>query len=201
MADQTVFVILAGGRGSRLGGRDKALTPFCGAPLLHRVIARLGIGERLLAINANGDAARFTGLGVPILQDRMPDRPGPLAGLDAAMAWACHQRAGRVVIVSTDLPFLPRDLAPRFLASPIDRVVLAASDARMHPTIGAYPVALADDLSRAFASGERRIGIFAARHAPLIEAWPSTPIDPFTNLNTPEDWAEAERFAAANPCV
>ena len=78
-------IVLAGGRGSRMGGVDKALLMLDGRPLIAQVIDRMGCAR---AISANGDPARFASFGLPVLPDPLPDFPGPLAGILAGLDWA-----------------------------------------------------------------------------------------------------------------
>lgn len=196
-------VILAGGEGRRMGGRDKALLPLAGRPLLAHVIARAEPQLSHLALNANGDPARFDAFRLAVLPDDVPDRPGPLAGVLAAMEWAAGLGARRVFTMAADTPFLPGDLVPQLLmacescAGP----VLAASPdeagvARVHPTFGAWPVALRDDLRAALAQGRRRVMGWAEAHGAQSVTFPAPALDPFFNINTPADLARAEAALA-----
>lgn len=192
-------VILAGGQARRMGGGDKGLLPLGGRRLIDHVIDRLRPQCGTLAINANGDPARFAELGLPVLPDPVPGQPGPLAGILAAMDWATALGAGRVVTVAADTPFLPRDLVPRLLAaaSPGGAVAESADGTgrlRAHPTFGLWPVALRDRLAQAIAGGERRLGVWASDVGAARVAFGSQPVDPFFNVNTPEDLAAAERL-------
>ncbi|MEM6490044.1 MAG: NTP transferase domain-containing protein, partial [Pseudomonadota bacterium] len=80
-------VILAGGLARRMGGGDKALLALAGRPLLAHVIERLAPQVDGLALNANGDPARFARFGLPVLADTVPGFAGPLAGVLAGMRW------------------------------------------------------------------------------------------------------------------
>jgi len=105
-------------------------------------------------------------------------------------------RITRVVSVSGDAPFLPRDLVARLQAAlePDDtRVALAASGDRHHYTVALWPVALRHDLRATLTErGERRVGAFIERHGSVALSWPTEPFDPFLNVNTPDDLARAE---------
>lgn len=190
-------VILAGGQARRMGGGDKGFLPLGGRRLIDHVIERLRPQCGTLAINANGDPARFAELGLPVLPDPVPGQPGPLAGILAAMDWATTLGAGRVVTVAADTPFLPRDLVPRLLAaaSPGGAVVESPDGTgrqRTHPAVGLWPVGLRDRLAQAIAGGERRLGVWASDVGAARVAFGSDPVDPFFNVNTPEDLAAAE---------
>lgn len=195
-------MILAGGRATRMGGADKPLLMLGGRPILSIILARLAPQAGPVALNVNGDAARYGGFGLPIRADSLPDHPGPLAGILAALDWAAELGAPHVLTVAGDTPSFPDDLAPRLLAArgPTG-LALAASgrpdDSRDHPTFGLWPVGLRDDLALTLGRGEGRVRSFAARHQPGIAVWDDRPFDPFTNINTPDDLARAEALLAA----
>ena len=81
-------VLLAGGRSSRMGGREKALLDIGGKPMLLHVLARLRPQVGRIVINANGDPARFSGHCLPVIADSIEGYAGPLAGLHAGIEWA-----------------------------------------------------------------------------------------------------------------
>ena len=187
-------LILAGGQARRMGGGDKPLLRLGGRTLLERVVERLGpqcgVG---LALSANGDPARFSGFPGPILPDSLPDQPGPLAGILAGLEYAAVQGVERVVSVSGDAPLLPDDLVARLRAAvPESGIALAASGERQHYTIALWPTVLHAVLRDTLERGERRVGAFLACHQAAVVSWPVEPVDPFLNVNTPEDLAVAE---------
>src|SRR5699024_2494550 len=108
-------VILAGGRSTRMGGKQKALLTLRGQPMIEHVLARLSPQVRRLAVSANNDLAAFAKLGFPVLLDPLPGYPGPLAGLLAALHWAATEdrKITHVVTVPADTPFVPLDLVER----------------------------------------------------------------------------------------
>ncbi len=195
----TLAVILAGGAGRRMGGADKAAIRLAGRPLLSHVMARLGPQVAAMVLSANGDPGRFAAFGLPVLTDPLPDRPGPLAGILAALGWAQERwpEIADLLVVPVDTPFLPGDLRARLDAArrAAGRLMaIAASAGRPHPTVALLPVdpALADDLAARLARGERRVGDFFARHQAAIADYGRPFPDPFRNLNTPADLAAAE---------
>jgi molybdenum cofactor guanylyltransferase len=197
----TLAVVLAGGLARRMGGGDKPLRPLAGRPLLDHVLDRIGPQVAAMVLNANGDPARFAGYGLPVVPDGLPDHPGPLAGVLAALDWAAARRPDLPWVVSApgDCPFLPRDLAARLHAArEAAGVPLAcarsAESGRTHPPIGLWPVALRGALRGALLAGERKIDRWTARHGCAPADWPAEPLDPFFNANAPEDLAEAERM-------
>lgn len=191
-------VILAGGRAQRMGGADKALLALGGVPLIDHVIARLSPQCTRLAISANGDPARLSGFGLPVLADSLPDHPGPLAGILAGLDWAARAGADAIVTAAVDTPFLPHDLVQRLhgAAGPGALCLAASPDAtgalRRHPTFGLWPVALRDDLRVALGGGMRKLGQFADAHQAGQAVFDSQPFDPFFNINTPDDLATAQ---------
>jgi molybdopterin-guanine dinucleotide biosynthesis protein A len=198
-----IGVLLAGGLARRLGGADKGLLRVGGSSILQRTIACLSAQLDGLVLNANGDPARFSGLGIPVVPDSIPGFPGPLAGLLAGMEWAAdHHPACRWILTApTDCPFLPADLLAR-LAEPLGgghqaEIVLARSAGRLHPVIGLWRVALRGKLRRAILEEElRKVEAWTGRCDTAIVDFDTTPHDPFFNVNTPEDLALAERLAA-----
>ncbi|MBN9527305.1 MAG: molybdenum cofactor guanylyltransferase MobA [Alphaproteobacteria bacterium] len=186
-----VGAILAGGLARRLGGGDKPLRLLAGRPLLAHVAERLRPQVDRLILNANGDPARFATFGIEVVPDSVPGNPGPLAGILACLETATD--ADWVVTVPGDAPFLPADLAMRLVAA---GPAAASSRGRRHPVIGAWRPGQARRLAELLASGERRVGVFAA-DAGVVE-WPAEPVDPFMNLNEPADFAAAEALITAS---
>lgn len=198
----TLGLVLAGGLARRMGGADKPLIAIGGAPILDRVLARLAPDCVQMILNANGDAGRFASYRLPVVADDVPGFAGPLAGVLAGLDWAADNLPGIAFLASApaDCPFLPRDLVRRLHAARIAQgteLACAQSGGRRHPVVGLWPVALRDDLRQALVhEGLRKIETWTARHGVALAEWPAAPIDPFFNVNTPEDAAEADRLAA-----
>lgn len=195
-------VLLAGGAARRMGGGDKGLLALGRGTVVGSAIARLRPQVSALALSANGDPARFEALGLPVLPDEVgPDemgpagaggRPGPLAGVLAAMAWAAALDAPRVLTAAADTPFPPADLAAGLEAAG-PGVVLAATPSGRHPVFGLWPVGLAGDLRAALAAGTRRVVEFADAHGAAAALFPDEAA--FFNVNTPEDLTRARAIA------
>lgn len=197
----TIGLILAGGLARRMGGGDKALKPLAGRSILAHVIDRLRSQCSDLLLNANGDPARLSAFGLPVVADSVPDFAGPLAGILAGLDWIADHRPQTewLLSVAADTPFIPNDLALRLhraRAVAGTQLACAASAGQQHHAIGLWPVGLREDLRRALAAGERKLGRWTQTHGVAVAEWLSEPIDPFFNVNTPEDLAEAERLAA-----
>lgn len=204
-------VILAGGQATRMGGGDKGLLALGDGVILDHVIARLAPQVGAVALNANGDPARFARFGLPVLADPIADYPGPLAGVLAGLDWAAEEGGDTIVTVAADTPFFPRDLVARLMAAArgmAHPLVLAATPRGTeetksmsrggqvrHPTFGLWPVALRHDLRAALKGGLRKVVVWTERHGGREALFDEA--DAFFNVNTPEDLAEARRRAAA----
>jgi molybdopterin-guanine dinucleotide biosynthesis protein A len=200
-------IILAGGSGRRMGVADKALLKIAGRTLLERVLERIRPQVEKLVLSANGDPARLSVFGAPIVPDTITGM-GPLGGLLAGMRWseANLPEARFVATVAVDMPFIPLDLVERLsegCGRDENTVALAASSAGTHPVCGLWPVKLADGLERILQSGENpKVLTFADRFMRLnvpfddIVLPNGERIDPFFNVNTPEDAKRAEAIAA-----
>ncbi len=181
-------VVLAGGQALRMGGADKAFLLLNGQTLIRHAVDRLSPQVEDLAISANGDPARFAGLGCPVLPDETP--LGPLSGILSALHWAAALGATAVVSAPVDAPFLPGDLVPQLLLAGDGGLAVASADGRAHPVFGLWPVGLADSLARFLASGEKpKVATFTDRHAAARATFPDAVA--FMNLNTPNDLAQA----------
>lgn len=195
-------LILAGGRSSRMQGRDKALLPLQGRPLLARILERLSRQVEAIAINTNADPTPFQPFGRPIVPDTIPGYAGPLAGVLAGLEWA-SPGYDAILTAAVDTPFLPPDLAARLVQA--NGPAVTASAGRSHPVVALWPAALRGPLRHflAFADTARvtafqeQVG-FRTVDFPLVQT-PAGLLDPFLNINTPEDLERAETFAATLP--
>ncbi len=202
-------VILAGGLATRMGGGDKGLLSLGGQSLMARVIDRLSPQVRQIALNANGDGARFDDFGLPVIPDSIEGFAGPLAGVLAGLDWAAEQEATAIVTVAADTPFFPHDLVARLVAAsdgqshPLvlattpksgDEVLKSGGKGRVnrHPTFGLWPVALRDDLRAALTGGLRKVVLWTDQQGGREALFEAEPFDPFFNVNTPDDLARAE---------
>lgn len=188
-------VILAGGQARRMGGGDKGLLMLNGQSLMQRVIMRLSPQVQRMAINANGDPARFSGFALPVLPDPVPGFPGPLAGVLSAMDWAAGLGADAVVTVAADTPLFPADLLARLRAAGRSTgfsLAATGTDAApdWHPTFGLWPTALRDTLRRDLLAGQRKVIDWALQNGARPALFDAQD-DPFFNINTPEDLATA----------
>jgi molybdopterin-guanine dinucleotide biosynthesis protein A len=199
---QCIGVLLAGGLARRMGGGDKPLLQIGGRPIIELAIERLAPQCAGLIINANGDPTRFASFGLPVVADSVPDFAGPLAGILAGLDWVAANKPDIAWVVSVpgDCPFLPRDLVARLHQARIAEgkpLACAHSGDWRHPVVGLWQVALREDLRRAVTAEDlRKIEVWTARHGVALADWPAEPVDPFFNVNTPEDIEQATRLAA-----
>lgn len=190
----TAGLILAGGRATRMGGRDKALLPLRDKPLIAHVAARLRPQVGRLFINANGDPDRFAPFGLPVIADPIGDHWGPLAGILAGLEYLARHRpeSSWMVSVAVDTPFFPEDLVAR-LAHSLDGIgdlAMARGGGRRQPVFALWPVRLAPLLREALQGGLRGAEAFAEQFQIRDVDWPE---EAFFNINAPEDLAQASR--------
>jgi molybdopterin-guanine dinucleotide biosynthesis protein A len=185
--DALTGLILAGGRGQRLGGVDKGLQPWRGAPLVDHALARLAPQVREVLISANRNAAAYASRGVRVLADDWPDFPGPLAGILAGLRAATTPW---LAVVPCDSPALPADMFARLaqgLGDAPGAVVQRAG--RLEPVCCLLSTALADDLARYLSEGGRRVADWVARHAAPVAFDRAEDAAAFANVNTPAELA------------
>jgi molybdopterin-guanine dinucleotide biosynthesis protein A len=171
-------VLLAGGQSRRMGGGDKCLLALGDRPILAHVIERARPQVGALALNANGDAARFRDFGLPVV-------PG----------------AKYLASFATDAPFFPRDLVPRLMAALGNgrfELAAAASLGRTHPVFGLWPLGIREALRRALVEeGLRKVDVFTARYPLATVDFPVGEVDPFFNTNHPDDLEAAQLLIAS----
>ena len=161
-------LVLAGGRGSRMGGADKGLQPLQGRSLAQHAIERLRPQVGPLWVNANRNAEAYAAFGVPVCADPVAGQPGPLAGFLAGLG-VC--RTPWLAVVPCDVPRFPADLVARLgagLEAAGAELAIAVTDEggerRAHPVFCLLAATLRDDLAAALARDERRVQQWTRRH-------------------------------------
>ena len=183
-------VILAGGQSTRMGGGDKGLLALGDKPILQHVIGRLSTQATPIALNANGDPARFAAYGLTVIPDSIDGFAGPLAGVLAGLDWAATHNATHIVTAAADTPFFPETLVADLIhASEIQGqpIALAKTENGRHPTFGLWPVTLREDLRNALETGIRKVVQWTDRHSTAMAYFDDAPFDPFFNVNSPDD--------------
>lgn len=193
-------VILAGGLSRRMGGGDKSLLTLGDKPLLTHVIERLSPQVGAMALNANGNTARFADFDLPVIRDSIDGFAGPLAGVLAGMDWASEQGVDYIVTAAADTPFFPENLVIALqMAREGDGAKLAMAmtpDPKRkfarHPTFGLWPVDLRENLRESLQSGVRKVVQWTEPHGCAKMVFNFEGPDRFFNVNTPEDMIVAE---------
>jgi molybdopterin-guanine dinucleotide biosynthesis protein A len=192
-------VVLAGGQSTRMGGGDKCLRDLGGRPILAHILDRARPQVAKLAINANGDPARFAPFGLPVIADTVEGYAGPLAGVLAGLDWAAANvpAATWVASFASDSPFFPTDLVARLHAAVAgDKADLAcaASGGQAHPVFGLWRVDLREALRDAMVRENiYKVDRWTARYRLATVEYPAVPDDPFFNANRPDDLEAARR--------
>lgn len=200
-----IGLILAGGQSRRMGGVDKALLKLNGETLIARAVARATPQVSELIINANGDPARFAQFGLPVIADRVGGFQGPSAGVLAGLDWlrANRPNAKWLASFSCDSPFFPTDMVAKlFTAAEQEnaQVAVAASGERHHPVFALWSASLpvtSESVLRDASS--RKMDDFIARFRQVRVPFAPGPIDPFFNINTPDDLKQAETMIPPFP--
>ena len=196
-------VILAGGLARRMGGGDKSLLSLgASSRVLDQVIARLGAQVDQMVLNANGDPERFDEFGLPVVADSSDGFLGPLAGVLAGLDYAADHGFDHIVSVAADTPFFPTDLvsaletATKHMDVPIALAATKIEGGKTvrHPTFGLWHVALREDLRSALQDGLRKVVLWTDQHGAETHVFDSGEIDPFFNINTPEDLELANKM-------
>ncbi|MFY0990501.1 molybdenum cofactor guanylyltransferase MobA [Halomonas sp. C05BenzN] len=183
-------LILAGGQGRRMGGRDKGLEPFAGRPLVAHVIERLEGRVARVMVNANRHLDDYRALADRVIVDAEGGFQGPLMGIYSGLLAA---ETPWLVVVPCDSPALPDDLVARLVAGIGQADIAVAHDGeRLHPVVALMRTRLADDLAVALAAGERKIDRWYARHAWCEVDFSCCP-EAFANLNTDDDKRRLEQ--------
>ncbi|HIG09536.1 MAG TPA: molybdenum cofactor guanylyltransferase MobA [Alphaproteobacteria bacterium] len=193
-------VILAGGGARRLGGNGKAFIDIAGVPLVQLTIISFQDQVNNLAINSR-DSKIFSDFSIPIIEDTVIEDggAGPLAGISSAIKWAKTLKniKTHVAIVPVDTPLLPLDLVQRLsldLSINNSDIIMASSNGNIYPVIGLWSLALDSYLDKALYKGVRKIDAFTRLFNVSVVDWAFNSIDPFFNINQPEDIILAEKY-------
>lgn len=192
--------ILAGGEARRLGGKGKALIKVSSKTLLDLVLEKLHEQVSLISINTRDKNVILNKKYVHI-EDTFKDvgGAGPLAGVLSAIIWAKKvcPKSKYVLTVPVDCPFIPHDLVKNLYVATQDHrydVIVASSNYNIHPVIAIWSVDLLNSLDLALRSGIRKIDMFTNSYDVKTINWDIKNIDPFFNINRPEDLIIANTF-------
>ncbi|MDA9288928.1 molybdenum cofactor guanylyltransferase MobA [Alphaproteobacteria bacterium] len=199
-------VILAGGKGRRMGGKEKALIPLLDRPLLSYVLESVSGQVAPIALNVNTNFDKFSKFGYPIIKDPIKGHLGPLAGILASLYWAQKINKDWVMTLPCDTPFLPKDLAQRMIEVKNRKMdvdlIIARSRGYNHPVVALWKSNLDFKLKNALDDGIRKIDLFTSKLKIAyvdFDTKNNLQFDPFTNLNSPLDLINAQQILGKLP--
>jgi molybdenum cofactor guanylyltransferase len=194
-----VGCILAGGRSTRFGS-DKALAVVSGKTLLEHCIERLRPQVTELAVNTNSNDPAFAETGLSLLKDATPDFRGPLAGVLAALEWASIMGTDAVITAAVDTPLFPANLVARLSSAGGDKIAIAESQTGLHPTFGLWPISTKFALSTWLDSSQslKVTDFLDAQTFQKIWFGATGTLDPFHNINTPNDTVASRALTGSN---
>jgi molybdenum cofactor guanylyltransferase len=186
-------LILAGGRGSRMGGVDKGLQLFQGKPLVQHAFTRLAPQVGLVMVNANRNLEVYQTMGLQVCRDEVPDFAGPLAGVLAGLS---HCTTPYLVTVPCDTPYFPRDLVERLAGGLIDAGIVTAytrdgDELSPQPVFCLMKASLRDNLRAFIDRGQRKTGLWARELGGAQVIFDDAAA--FTNFNTLTELTGAEQ--------
>ena len=187
-------LVLAGGRGTRMGGMDKGLQMHRGQPLVAHALQRLAPQVGRVMINANRHVDSYEGFCVPVVADSLPGHPGPLAGFLAGLA-RCQTQW--MVTVPCDTPAFPLDLVERMSAQvashDADLAIAVTRDAageQVQPVFCLLKRSLMPTIEAFTASGQSKIGLWVSQQRSVQVLFDDARA--FFNINTPDELRQAE---------
>jgi len=195
------IVILAGGKGTRMGGVDKCSLQIDHSTILSRLITILQGQSKHLYLNVSGDNERFSPYHLPIIRDRFEPSIGPLGGLYSALVYMeKHHSTSWLLTVPCDCPFLPENLLSALLSNSIEsyEVVFCHSDNRDHFVISLWSSRILLKLKKYIHQGKKSVGGFIQQLQHQRIGFPHIPVDPFFNINTEQQLLQAQRMVKAD---
>ena len=189
---EVTAVILAGGRGRRMGGVDKGLVEINNLPLIEHALSAMSPQVGQLIINANRNIEEYQRYGFPVVSDTMADYQGPLAGFASTMAAA---ETDYIVTIPCDSPLLPADLVQRLvhaLQNGDAELAVAHDGQRLQPVFALIRVSLLPGLLEFLRRGDRKIDLWYAQHKMAMADFSDIP-ETFLNINTPGDQQQLQQ--------
>lgn len=188
-------VILAGGKGRRLGGQDKGLVHYKNKPLIEHIIESIQPQVATILINANRNQETYMGYGFPVINDELSDYQGPLAGFATAMKTV---NTSHIITLPCDGPLFPENLVSRMLdalenasIASLDTIIVAHNGERLQPVYALIPIMLIDSLEHFLKEGSRKVDLWYAKHTIKIADFSDTP-NVFDNINTEDQRKKME---------
>jgi len=201
-------VILAGGKGRRMGGKEKALVNLLDRPLISYTLENISGKVAPIALNVNTNLKEFKKFGYEILEDPIKGHLGPLVGILASLNWAKNLDQKWVLTLPCDTPFLPKNLIETLInaknKNPDTDIVVAQSRGFKHPVIALWKTSNNIKLKNAIENGIRKIDIFTSQlkiKNVNFDNLNKSKFDPFTNLNSQKDLIIAMQMLGKLPPI
>ena len=194
--EEVPAVILSGGESRRMGRNDKAFLSIEDKTLLEITVERLHRQTQQIAINTNSNDPKYFIYNLPVLNDAISGFLGPLAGIFTAMKWANQMGYKSVATIAVDTPLFPENLLKKLyckMEMSNSDIVFAGSitdykkNKLLHPVFGLWKTSLYNDLRKELESGVRKVTHWSERHKASKVFFHNKHLDPFFNVNTPED--------------
>ena len=194
--EEVPAVILSGGESRRMGRNDKAFLSIEDKTLLEITVERLHQQTQKIAINTNSNDPKYFDYNLPVLNDEIGGFWGPLAGIFTAMKWANQMGYKSVATIAVDTPLFPENLLKKLhckMEMNNSDIVFAESSTDykkkklLHPVFGLWKSSLYNDLGKDLESGVRKVTHWSERHKVSNVFFQNKHLDPFFNINTPED--------------
>ena len=198
IVNNVASVIMTGGKSRRMNNKNKSFIKLNDIPLITYVIKSISLQSNYIVINANRDINLYNEFGYDVVSDSIKDYPGPLAGVLSGMDWILksHLKCKWLFTSPTDAPFIPNDIIERLYLSCIKNkkyISLSKSKGRVHPVFALWNLSLVEDLRKSIIKGTRKVEDFTINYNPSIVDFYGD-IDPFFNINTPEDLKVAQSY-------
>jgi molybdenum cofactor guanylyltransferase len=195
---QVTALILAGGRGSRMGGQDKGLTPLLGKPMIEYILEQIAPQVDHVMINANRNLDKYQRYGHTVISDNLNDYQGPLAGFAAGLD---NSPTELMITLPCDGPTLPHERVSKLLKAMQSEnadIVVAHDGKRLQPVYALLKRSLLPSLNEFLANGDRKIDLWYPKHR-MTTADFSEVTEAFNNVNTPQQQAEEEARLTQQP--
>ena len=194
--EEVPAVILSGGESRRMGRNDKAFLSIEDKTLLEITLERLHRQTQQIAINTNSNDPKYLAYNLPVLNDAISGFLGPLAGIFTAMKWANQMGYKSVATIAVDTPLFPENLLKKLhckMEMSNSDIVFAGTSTDykkkklLHPVFGLWKTSLYNDLRKELESGVRKVTHWSGRHKASNVFFQDKRLDPFFNVNTPDD--------------
>ena len=196
--EKIAVLIMLGGKSTRMGGGIKSLIEFNNKNIFERILNKVQPQISKIIVNCNEQEEKIKKYNLPIIKDIKKGYLGPLAGIHAGMHWLSnnHPQMEWLITLPGDSHFIPSDLILRFknMITTKSNILLARSNKKIHPIIGAWKINLLQDLEINLDKGTRKILEWAEIHNINFVDFSHNNYDPFFNINTKEDIIEATQI-------